>query len=192
MGGTAPTARKRASNPFPPLPTAALPDRFHKFVCLNSLKRRASKRQGLPPPISSFPRHPAISLVPTTYGKSNGLSKLPGRYFGMQLKTNTQPTAPATTSKSELSRVLYLHSRTGLHQHGNTLPGSVRLLLGLNPSSAAPRQALKYGHKHGHAIALQKAPEQVRHRADSKNSLLILVLHQVPSQLNNRRRVLEG
>lgn len=115
---------------------------------------------------------------------------MPGHYFGMQLKTNVQPTASATTSKSELSFVLYLYSHMCLRQHGNTLPGSVRLLLGLKVNSKVLLQALKYGSKQEDAIALQEAPEQVRHRDDSKNSLLILVLiHQVPSQLNNTSRV---
>lgn len=39
--------------------------------------------------------------------------------------------ASATSTKSELSPVLYLYSRMRLRRHGNTLPGSIRLLVGL-------------------------------------------------------------
>lgn len=96
--------------------------------------------------------------------------------------------ASATTSKSELSFVPYLYSC--LRQHGNTLPGSVRPLLGLKLNSKVLLQALKYGCKQEHATALQEALQQVRHRDDSKNSLLILVLiHQVLSELDDTRRV---
>lgn len=72
-----------------------------------------------------------------------------------------QPMASATTSKSELSFVLYLYSRVRLRQHGNALPGGVRPLLGLKVSSRVPLQALKHGRKRENAIALQEAPEQV-------------------------------
>lgn len=121
-----PALPEHIRDPFLCLPIATLSKKFHQFVRLNSLRRRGSKRQDLSPHISSFPQHPKTSLVPTTYGKSHRQSKLPGHCLGMQLKTNIQPMASAATSKSELSFVLYLHSRMCLRQRGNTLPGSVR------------------------------------------------------------------
>lgn len=148
---------------------ATLSNRFCKFLCLKSLKGRGSKTR-LPSFISVFPQHWDIFPVPTTYGSGNELPKLPGHYFGMQLKTNMQPMTSATTSKSELSFVLYLYSC--LRQHGNALPGSVRHLLGLKVSSRALLQALKDS-KQEHAIKRLGTGD----RGDSKNSWLMLVLH---------------
>lgn len=42
-----------------------------------------------------------------------------------------------------------------LRQHGNTLPGSVRPLLGPKVSSRVLLQAFKYSHKQEHTTALQ-------------------------------------
>lgn len=104
-GITPATRKKHGRHSFLSLLTATLSNRFHKFVCPKSLERRESKRQDL-----SFPplyQHPDNTPAPTTHGKSNRLCKLPGHY-GMLQKTNMQPMASATSSKSELLFALYL------------------------------------------------------------------------------------
>lgn len=120
--GTTPTTRKKSMSEIPFCPCWQqhyLTDFISLYVLLVWKGEKAEGKISFPH-ISSFPQHPDISLVPTTYGKSNRLSKLPGHRFGMRLKTKVQPMASATTSKSELSFVLYLYSRMRLRQHGNT------------------------------------------------------------------------
>lgn len=126
--GITPTARKKSMSeiPFHPCWQQHYLTDFISLYVLIVWEGEEVKGKISLPRINSFLQHPDISLVPTTYGKRNRLSKLPGLCFGMQLKTNTQPRASATTSKSELPFVLYLYSRMHLRQHGNALPGSVR------------------------------------------------------------------
>lgn len=164
--GITPTTRKKhGRHPFLSLLTATLSNRFHKFVCLKSLKRRQSKRQD-PSPFPPFYQCPDNTLAPTTYGKSNRLCKLPGHYLGKQQKTNMQPMAPATSSKSELLFALYLYPvcvSTG------TLCQAV--------SAAVGTGCRPWG------TATNKSPEQVRHRDHCCNSWFTVELHhQVPTR----------
>lgn len=147
-----PPGKSMADIPFCPSWQQHHPTDFISLCVLKSLQRIESKRQDLSP-FSPLYQHPDNTLAPTTYGKSNRLCKLPGHYFGMLQKTNMQPMASATTSKSELLFALYLYL---ICVSTATLSQAV--------SAAVGTGCRPWG------TSTNKSSEQVRHRDHCRNS----------------------